>query len=215
MQLRRIDIRNIRKALGTKEVGCPKCKAGAERIGCTGRLCYMCATEKDEEAADASGDEIISDDGTISDPDWPIPKSPKAALATTHHEPQEAQHNVGNSSAPSLEQLIEALEAANAELNTPNQRGRQAEDQREAENERQVEIQARKRKTRETIKEQTRASGMRVWGPPSLPGGHGANAPSKRRRILSGFEAPSQFPSSDPSPSSSFASTSTFTSPKL
>jgi hypothetical protein len=113
-----------------------------------------------EPCANRPGD--VSDPETIPDsrfasPEPAVAGASKEALAMTDHELQEANVRI-------------LVEVGNIEYKH-NERELQAKE----------EAKARKEKIDSTIKEQNRASGMKVGKPPSLPG-YIDNAPSKKRK---------------------------------
>jgi hypothetical protein len=182
LQLRRVDINDLKeqsKRLLSAD-GCILCAMGWT-VKCSGDLCYLCANERDfattEGGPDQSrvsvpvGDNIepgakrpadVSDPETMPDsrlasPEPAVAGASKEALAMTDHDLQEANLRV-------------LLDVGNVEYRH-NERELQAKE----------EAKARNKKIENTIKEQNRASGMKLGKPPSLPG-YIDNAPSKKRK---------------------------------
>jgi hypothetical protein len=181
LQLRRIDGKNLKEESKRTNVdSCTKCAMGWT-VKCFGDLCYLCASARDlataeggpdqsrvsvpvgdniESSAERPGD--ISDAETILDSTFASPESETTgasmeAQTMTDHELQSANLGV-------------LLNAVDFEYKH-NEREIQAKE----------EAKARKEQIEKTIKEQNRASGMKVGEPPSLPD-HISNAPSKKRK---------------------------------
>jgi hypothetical protein len=177
LQLQRLDINNLKEESKKLSVdGCTMCEMGWT-IKCFGDLCYLCASQRDSAAAEGGpeqsrvGDTIepggeragdVSDADTIPDSTFASPESETTSasvetLAMNDHDLQKAN----------LEVLLNVVNVEHKH----NERELQANE----------EAKARKEKIENTIKEQNRASGMKVCEPPSLPG-YIDNAPSKKRK---------------------------------
>ena len=181
LQLQKIDINDLKEQSKRLSAdGCILCRM-EWTVKCSGDLCYLCASERDFARAEGGpdqsrvsvlvGDNIepgakrpadVSYPETITDSRWASPEpavagASKEALAMTDHDLQEANLRV-------------LLDVGNVEYRH-NERELQAKE----------EANARNKKIENTIREQNRASGMKVGKPPSLPG-YIDNAPSKKRK---------------------------------